>query len=41
MNQKQKMHASPIGSPHNEEDEAVSNPLGSSSDEKPFRMVRR
>jgi len=41
MKQKQKMHASPIGSDHGKQDEVATNSLSSSSEEEPFRRVRR
>ena len=41
MKQKEKMHASPTGSVHSEEDEAASNPLSSSSKKEPMRRTRR
>ena len=41
MKQKQKRHASPIGSVYGDVDDAARNPLSSSCDEEPFRRVRR
>jgi len=40
MKQKQKIRAEPISYDHGEKEEAVSNPLSSSSEDEPFRKIR-